>query len=454
MASELLLSDDVQVEENASEVFVSQEQNDNTRSSTPSINKRKREEWVEVRKRNKRKEINNNLEIYVICKEVFPKQFALAKLLHSENICNITNVKYLNPYKISIEFNCESSAQQFISNKHLQELGWTFQRPMEVGLSYGVIKNIELSLSNEELSQALFAGNYTVANIKRLKQRKREETGWEDSEAVRIGFKGPELPPYIYIFGLRIKVEPYNFPVTQCSKCWRYGHTIKFCPSKRIYCPKCGGKHANCETTRPKCLNCTNNHIALDRNCPVYLREKKIREIMKEFNVTYRKAVTMYIPPELPSEKPNIPTYNSISSSRYFDSALPVDEIPTFAEVASTSYTTNKNQTSKSIWQREKKKKRNRESDLDKVYSENETTSEVYHGYVDTEQRKKIFRHKRSDSLSFSKLILKLKNIIFHNSNESWQDRAEKAIHLCIEWLNNCIKSYISNMPFLKFLFD
>lgn len=109
---------------------------------------------------------------------------------------------------------------------------------------------------------------------------------------------------------MRVKVDPYLFPVTQCSRCWRFGHTLKMCPSERIFCPKCGGKHENCEVTTFKCINCTNNHLALDRSCPAYLKERKIREMMAHFNVSYRKAMTRYTPPAppvAPSSSPLLP---------------------------------------------------------------------------------------------------------------------------------------------------
>ncbi|CAG5056790.1 unnamed protein product [Parnassius apollo] len=256
-------------------------------------------DWEEVKSRKeKSKEIRGSIEICITSKEKFPKQFALAKLFKNQNL-NTVRVK------IIVELYREKDADLLIQCDHLVELGWRFQRPFEVGLSYGVIKNIELDLSEKELLESISC-SIEVANVKRLKRRKQGdgESGWTESESVRVGFIGSTLLSYLCTYDMQVKVEPYLFPVTQCSRCWRFGHTLRMCPSKRIYCPKCGGKHANCETTIFKCLNCTKNHMALNRQCPKYIKEKKLREIMAEFNVSYRKAMAMYVPPETPTYVP------------------------------------------------------------------------------------------------------------------------------------------------------
>lgn len=36
--------------------------------------------------------------------------------------------------------------------------------------------------------------------------------------------------------------------------------------------------------------------MALDRVCPAYIREKTIRELMSDYNCTYRKALLAYVP--------------------------------------------------------------------------------------------------------------------------------------------------------------
>lgn len=303
------------------------------------------EAWTQVKNRRERiKDIRGIVEISITSTEKFPKQFALAKLFKSQNITEISRVKYINPYKIIIEMKGEENAENLLKCDHLINLGWRFQRPLEVGLSYGVIKNIELELAEKDLIESI-TSTCEIANVKRLKRRADVEVGWVDSESVRVGFRGPLLPAYIYIYDMQVRVEPYLFPVTQCSRCWRFGHTIRMCPSKRVYCPKCGGKHENCDTTTYKCLNCTKNHMTLNRKCPEYIKEKKMREIMAEFNVSYRKAITMYVPLQPPTRErsrspiraESIRGVTPNTTLRFSTASLPTQEAPTYAHAASSS---------------------------------------------------------------------------------------------------------------------
>ncbi|CAK1552768.1 unnamed protein product [Leptosia nina] len=54
------------------------------------------------------------IEVSLTCTEKLPKQFGLAKLLKSENIKNIIKVKYVNSYKVIIQFSCEVRAETMV----------------------------------------------------------------------------------------------------------------------------------------------------------------------------------------------------------------------------------------------------------------------------------------------------------------------------------------------------
>lgn len=265
--------------------------------------------FITVRKNNKRRATNlskksteneaNNADledidkimVSVTSKEILPKQFGLAKKLRAEKIDNIIKISYKNPFKVLIEFEDKTSAQKLVDCENFHALGFRCQWMNEISLCYGVVKNIDLDIEDKEFQESLECEVVSVRRLKRL-----IDTGeWVNSETVRLCFKGSTLPPYVGIYGYRFKVEPYTFPVTQCSACWRYGHLIKMCPTKKNLCPKCGEEHVNCETKEFKCLNCKGAHMALDKSCPIFLKEKEIRSIMCKENCTYRKALSLYI---------------------------------------------------------------------------------------------------------------------------------------------------------------
>lgn len=162
--------------------------------------------------------INEPIQICASSKEVMPKQYALAKLLRDHNISGIVKVKYLNNYKIHLSFDTEYNAEKFLTCKILIDLGWRCQKTWEVGLSFGIIKNIENDLSEEEILKNI-SSDTEINSVKRLNRRHYEK--WVPSTSCKIGFKGPNLPKYIYLLDLRIRVHPYEFPVTQCVRCWR-----------------------------------------------------------------------------------------------------------------------------------------------------------------------------------------------------------------------------------------
>lgn len=218
------------------------------------------DDWI-VAGREKRRKMEK-INISISSKEMLPKKFALARLLDSAKILGIQSVKYVNAYKVLVRFDDQINAEKLITCQSFIEKEWRIQKTWEVNTSYGIIRDIEIDLSDSELLECIRKCNdLEIISVKRL-NRRTYESGWTQSETVRICFKGSSLPAFIKIFNLRVAVEPFVFPVTQCSRCWRFGHTIKICPSLKIICPKCGKNHANCEATTYKCVNCRGNHMA------------------------------------------------------------------------------------------------------------------------------------------------------------------------------------------------
>ncbi|CAH2105347.1 unnamed protein product [Euphydryas editha] len=114
---------------------------------------------------------------------------------------------------------------------------------MEVNVLHGIIRNVDIELSENQALEAIKCpDNIQIMSIKRLKRR--SEVGeWIPSEVMRIGFKCSYLPAYIYIDNLSVK-----------------------------------------------------------NLCCVYLREKRLRELMAEFNCSYKNACNMYVRPHSISE--------------------------------------------------------------------------------------------------------------------------------------------------------
>lgn len=232
-------------------------------------------------------------EVCLSSYQLLPKQIGLAKLLKAENINNVKYIKYKSPYKVHILFENREDADVLLTSNSFSSAGLRCYLTSEVGTTYGVVRNLEMETTEEEMMNA-FKCEFEIVAVKRLK-RASESGNWVLSETVRFAFKGPLLPDYIYGYDCRFKVEPFTFPVTQCSVCWKFGHLTRSCPTKKTVCPKCGKNHANCETIKFRCINCKGEHMAFDKSCPVFLKERDIRAIMSKDNSTYKNAVSKYI---------------------------------------------------------------------------------------------------------------------------------------------------------------
>lgn len=418
------------------------------------------EEWQQVSRRSGKKirsQQNLNEDLIQICirsKQLLPKQFALAKILRENKITDIIKVKYINNYKIYITFNKESSAEFFLACTTFTDLGWRCQKTWELGVSYGIIKNMDLDLSDEELLNNLMSDMEIIA-VKRLNRRKEEK--WVESESVKVLFKGPSLPAYVYILGLRIKVEPFIFPVTQCSKCWRYGHSAKLCPSNKVICPKCTKNHLNCENTNFQCVNCSGNHMALNKICPVYKKEKRIREIMSEFNCSYQKALSIYVPPSPINitESRNYPI--ETTQEHVYAPALSTNLSPTYVDRQRDELNTNQYDINSGIVnnsprkKKQKKKKQNREAE--NAYADISLGS-VQAGENDNESNGETNAeeiHKKSSVIR--SLIDKIKIVIF-KKNIDVSAKIKEIVQIIVECLTVTVVDFCSDLSKVKSLFS
>lgn len=404
------------------------------------------------------------LEVYVSSKEKLPKQFGLAKLFKELDIVDIIKVKYLSPYKIRVEFGNTACMDKMMFCDELIKKGWIFHRAFAVSYTYGIIRDVDIDLSNENIEKSIKCNDSAVlASAFRLKRR-GAGGDWIPSESVRLCFKGTYLPSHVYVDDLRIQVHPYVFPVTQCSKCWKLGHSHSRCKSDKIICPKCGGNHANCDTKTFVCVNCQGNHISLNRICPVFLKEKKIRELMAEFNVPYRIAYNMYVP-ESPSQRPtsqpkapllqpipnkpvsDVHTHNSFSLL----SERSTNDKPTFAEVVRVQAEVHANR-SHNLRKRPESRNRNRVSDT-KGSPRSKSPGMYYLSDLDSSDDFIKDNEPEKRGVSFTELLTKLKDIIFVKQL-SFQDKIKLVIRRCLEWIILVAVDNISDWPMLKLLLN
>lgn len=391
-------------------------------------------------------------EVSITSDQILPKQFKLAKLFQDEHIRNIFKVKYINAYKVLIQFNNEESAYKLIDSQSFKEKGFKCQSTFELANTFGVIKDIDIDTTEEELLKSIECDK-VIVGIKRLKRRNGNSGKWETSECVRLCFEGSALPKNVYIHNMITSVHPYMYPVTQCSRCWRFGHSLKMCPSNKVICPKCTDFHVNCETTNFKCNNCAGRHMSLSRTCPVYKKEKRIRELMSEFNCTYKQALRMFVPPEpitLSEDEPNVASEEKTNgeNSIIMDSQMDI----TYADVLKTAHvnTVSKKKQINNTNKRNEKQKVNRQGEnldgdfnaVGEMSSEGETDSRL-------PMYEESLRTAKAKTASFQKLWEQLKDMIW-NKKLNLELKFKECVKIIFEWIKSTLLHYLTQLPFLS----
>ncbi|XP_071582274.1 uncharacterized protein [Temnothorax nylanderi] len=127
---------------------------------------------------------------------------------------------------------------------------------------------------------------------KRIYNREEKKLEIKETNNIIITVKGNKLPEKFTIFeGFgNLRVRPYVESVSQCFRCFKYGHFQNNCKSNDL-CGRCGNTaHGPCGFEF-KCVNCGGRHRATDKKCPVYIKNKEIKKVMAYHSASYTEAM-------------------------------------------------------------------------------------------------------------------------------------------------------------------
>lgn len=171
-----------------------------------------------------------------------------------------------------------------------------------LNFSKGVIYSNDLrGIPEEEIIKELSSQN--VCDIKKI--MKKYENSLCETGLCILTFADPALPTHLMIGYEKLRIRPYIPLPLRCMSCLRFGHTTKSCTNLKI-CINCAKNcHLDVETeeicTDPKmCINCIdnnivdNNHCTMNKNCPIFLKEKEIQAIITLEKVDRKKATSTY----------------------------------------------------------------------------------------------------------------------------------------------------------------
>lgn len=245
---------------------------------------------------------------------VFSDNFTGVPIIIVETISDKINIGKLHPMKVGklffnkfsgvlriepigvrvkVTFDSIVSANTCLASTELHTMGLQAYIPSTLVYSFGVI-NLDVSFPEEDFWHGL-ESNIQIVNFRRIPSSINGSPP-SPSKLVELKFLSPTLPEKISIYKVLFKVSPSIRSPVICKNCLRYGHTAKFCRGK-TNCSHCGlPDHSiiNCptkEATDPTCFHCKGPHLATDRSCSEWSRQKNIKKVMATENVSFKDAV-------------------------------------------------------------------------------------------------------------------------------------------------------------------
>lgn len=193
--------------------------------------------------------------------------------------------------------------------------------------------------------------------------------------------------------------------------------------------------------------------MAMTKICPVYLKERRIRELMAEFNCSYKKALLIYVPPfSRPSlsEDPPLPTQSAAPPK---ESSFPTSQYASTEKNSGATYAkVTKTKTGKSKKNTKGDKRDSNlpsdEMDEDILFeSASETSSEDRAEYQPREEKT---TKNRGQQISWKILLKKLKEKVMEEGK--WEEKIKECGSIIFEAFLSFIVQFILDQPCCNFI--
>lgn len=228
------------------------------------------------------------------------KAIYVGMLLTQANVTNIKKdgIKSVGRNRVSVTFDKAADANSILKNPMLDKYKLSANIPTYNISRMGLVRGVPTDWSMTDFVKGtnLEEGKGRILKARRLQRKVTKEDGspsWVPTQTVVVTFEGQSLPSRIFAYYTSLVVEVYQLPTIQCRKCLRFGHIQTQCRSD-ARCYKCAQKHpgdgCNVAPEHISCIFCTARHYATDRNCPEHHRQKSIKLIMSERNISYAEA--------------------------------------------------------------------------------------------------------------------------------------------------------------------
>lgn len=210
-------------------------------------------------------------------------------------------VKRVGRNRVSVEFRSAEDANAFLNHPALAAAKYEAIIPSYSVTRMGIVKQVPVEWTMEELVESISvpSGFGRVIKARRLNKKTsvNDSTVWVPTSTVVLTFLGQRLPERVFCFYTSLPVVTYVLPTIQCNKCCNFGHVLSQCRSKPR-CFVCAQPHLGAECPKqsqpPTCVLCSGPHKATEASCPEHGRQKTIKIVMSQENISYNEAAVRF----------------------------------------------------------------------------------------------------------------------------------------------------------------
>nr|CAI5820850.1 unnamed protein product [Callosobruchus analis] len=229
---------------------------------------------------------------------------------------HIMEINTVGKNRLKIQVDSATVANRLVTNQVFENNNLIAYIPVHLTEKKGVVRAVDTTYSEPELIDSI-QSDVPIKSIRRMYKviKDGDSRIRVARQMVIISFDSLIIPQHVYMNKIRFAVDQYYSPVLMCYHCLRYGHTSTQCRSKRK-CRSCGADNDQstvCINCNVYCIHCeSNSHSSTDKRCPVFLKQKRIKQAMSNMNMSFYEAQKIV----------ENPTYASLVSKNRFEPLL------------------------------------------------------------------------------------------------------------------------------------
>ncbi|XP_026471570.1 uncharacterized protein LOC113375838 [Ctenocephalides felis] len=218
---------------------------------------------------------------------------ALGKLLHRSRSIpkeDFLEIIVIDNNKVKLVLRNGKTANSLLDDSFFADNKLKAYIPKYLLIREGIIFDVDINLTAEEILEEI-ESVIPIIDVKCFVPKNINKRRI-NSQFVNLSFRGSILPDKVGIHSVKCPVSPFIKKITQCHKCYRFGHVREKCRND-LTCPKYAGPHIKdvcIEDNNYLCCLCKDNHEAYNKDCRIYKRYKNINELMAKQNLSFYEA--------------------------------------------------------------------------------------------------------------------------------------------------------------------